>query len=144
VGVLLEFSDISFLEPVDMMRCTLGLIFHIGPAKGLLCLRLNGSLEGRFIKIAFKNSIRISQKHCVSITNTNRLMLFINAVAFIVRTVRNTLLDCVGEMQNVLVLKRVVRIGTTVIQRVSAAFLFSNYILITYIITIFNQLLYSV
>jgi hypothetical protein len=127
-----------------MMRCTLGLIFHIGPAKGLLCRGLNGSLEGRFIKIVFKNSNRTSQKHCVSITNTNWLMLFINTVEFIVRILRNTLIDHVGEMQNVLVLKQMVRIVTTVIQRVNVAFLFSNYTFITYIIAIFKQHLYSV
>jgi hypothetical protein len=59
-------------------------------------------------------SVRASQKiHYVSATKPNRLMLFEKQSLFIVRTVRNTQMHCVGRMQSFNVLNLVVYIITT-------------------------------
>jgi hypothetical protein len=60
------------------------------------------------------NPVRTSQgTHYVSATKPNRLMLFRETSLFIVRTIWNIQIDCVGRMQSFRALKQVVRIVTT-------------------------------
>jgi hypothetical protein len=59
---------------------------------------------------------RTSQEtHYVSATETNRLMVFRKQSLFIVRTIRNTQINCVNRKQTSSVPKQVVQIITTVL-----------------------------
>jgi hypothetical protein len=74
---------------------------------GLTLYRLN------FFTILYKNSVRTSQEtHYVSAAKPNRLMLFGETVLFVVRTIRNTQIHCVGRMRSISVIKQVVLILT--------------------------------